>query len=200
MATAIPTQSESEDFSKLDVPVQEPSLCRSQIFEVLSNDRRQYVIRCLLERCEEGTLPLGEVVDYVAGRENDVPVRELDAAQRKRVYTALRQCHLPKLDEYGVVDYDNLRSQVAIGDAIDDVQRYLDYDPDAAAPWSGCYLGLSVVAVLAALLSMAGVPPLGTLSDGILIVVIAGAFTITAGAHSCRLEQPSLLDRISWYR
>lgn len=173
-------------------------MSRSEIFEILSNDRRQYVIRYLLEECRGSSASLSTIVDYVAERENDVTSGELDTAQRKRVYTALRQCHLPKLDEYGVIHYDNMRSEVEGGRGLEDVQQYLDYNPETIVPWSSCYLGLSVITALAALLSLVGVFPLSTVPDTTLMTAIIVTFAVTAGIHTYYSVQAPLLDHTAW--
>lgn len=194
MSTAITNSTRTETTEQPERAAREESLSRSEIFEILSNDRRQYVIKFLLEQPEEYSAPLGEVVDYVAERENGVSNAELDTAQRKRVYTALRQCHLPKLDDYGVVTYDNLRSEVQIGSDIDDIQQYLDYDPGSAGPWSNCYLGLSVITVVAALLSLVGAFPFGSVPDELLMLAIMVSFGVIAGAHTYQLAHVTLPD------
>jgi hypothetical protein len=173
------------------------SISRNQIFEVLSNDRRQYVVQCLLKRGESTPVPLGEVVDYVAAREYDLPFGEIDAARRKRVYTAVRQCHLPKLDEYDVVEFDSRRSEVAPGPAVEDVRPYLAYDPRTTPAWNRRYLGLSAIAALVALLSFAGVGPVGAVTSEALVAAIVGSFATAAGVHTCRSAQSPLSGRDS---
>lgn len=199
MSTAITNLTRTEKSDQLEDAVQPESISRSEIFEILSNDRRQYVIRFLLEKRAGDSVPLGEVVDYVAERENNVSNDELDTVQRKRVYTALRQCHLPKLDDYGVVNYDNLRSEVEVGNGIDEIQQYLDYDPETAVPWSNCYLGLSLVTTLAVLFSLAGVYPFSVVSNEILMIAIIVSFAATAGAHTYRSTNMNLPHCTTWY-
>lgn len=198
MSTVTPDRTPTEPTGKPEATASPESISRSEIFEVLSNDRRQYVVQCLLDRCEESALPLGEVVDYVAAREYDLPLGEIRAAQRKRVYTAVRQCHLPKLDKYGVVDFDNLRSEVGPGSALEDVSRYLEYDPRTAPSWGFRYLGLSLLAALVLSLSLGHVGPLGALAPETLTMAIVGTFAATAGVHTCRSGQPVLRNRDLW--
>lgn len=199
MSTAITNSTRTEKSDQLEDAVQPESISRSEIFEILSNDRRQYVIRFLLEKRAGDSVPLGEVVDYVAERENDVSNDELDTVQRKRVYTALRQCHLPKLDDYGVVNYDNLRSEVEVGSGIDEIQQYLDYDPETAVPWSNCYLGLSLVTTLAVLFSLAGVYPFSVVSNEILMIAIIVSFAATAGAHTYQSTNMNPPHYTTWH-
>lgn len=92
-------------------------------FETLSNERRRRVVRQLLEDDRTELRPLSR---RVAARENDKPPERVSATERPRVYNALQQFHLPKLDDLGVVRYDDARGTVEPTDAIDGLATYLD--------------------------------------------------------------------------
>jgi hypothetical protein len=50
------------------------------------------------------------------------------------VYVSLYQAHLPKLDEFGAVDFDRDRGTVDRTPQTDDLLRYLDrFDPDSSS-------------------------------------------------------------------
>lgn len=49
--------------------------------------------------------------------ENDTTVKRLSSDQRKRVYIGLYQCHLPKMDKLGVVEYDKNRGRIELQDS-----------------------------------------------------------------------------------
>lgn len=87
------------------------SLSKDLIFELLKNARRRRVLRYLEshERTELSTL-----AEHIAAKENDVDKGMLTSTQRKRVYIALYQCHLPKLDDTGVIEYEQARGTVSI--------------------------------------------------------------------------------------
>lgn len=112
-------------------------------FELLSCRRRRYVIHYLEQR--GGTATLRDLVTRIAAWENDVPPAAVTYEQRMRVYTALRQSHLPKLDEGGVVVYDADRGIVELTDAASELEVYLDVVPHDDIPWSAYYAGLGVL-------------------------------------------------------
>lgn len=78
--------------------------------ELLKNARRRRTLRLV---ADDGPVDLGDLAEQIAARENDVPVSELSSSERKRVYVGLYQCHLPKLDDEGVVAFDPESGRVA---------------------------------------------------------------------------------------
>jgi hypothetical protein len=121
---------------------------RDDTLEVLSNQRRRFVIHLLKRRDGDGShVSVSELAETVAAWENDKPVEELDYRERKRVRNALRQFHLPKMAEYGFVEYDSDRGHARLTDAASDVEFYVDSLTGRDIPWSVYYLGLSLVGV-----------------------------------------------------
>ncbi|WP_135806124.1 DUF7344 domain-containing protein [Halorussus marinus] len=139
----------------------EPS--REEIFEIVSNQRRRHVVHYLHQR--DRPVELRELSTHLSAWENEEAPAEVTHDERRRVYTALRQTHLPKMDEANVVEYDADRSVIESSDGIEDVELYLDVVPDAEIPRSEYYLGLG--AVCAALLTVAWVDivPFNALPD-----------------------------------
>jgi len=129
----------------------EPS--REEIFEIVSNQRRRHVVHYL--RQQDRPVELRELSTQLSAWENEEPPAEVSHNERRRVYTALRQSHLPKMDEAGVVEYDADRSVIEPSAGMDDIELYLDVVPDSEIPRSEYYLGLG--AVCAALLTVAWV-------------------------------------------
>lgn len=100
------------------------SLSLDIIFEILRNRRRQLVLEFLRE--EDGTVTIGELAEHIAAIENDTTVRQLNAQQRKRVYIGLYQCHLPKMDDVDVIDFNQSRGRISPGEHIEPLYEYLD--------------------------------------------------------------------------
>ena len=96
------TNSFLETREPLAEPVQN-ELPRDEIFDVLSNERRQCILHYLKKQYGR-RVDLRELVNHVAAWENDIKLEQLDSAERKRVYTALRQSHLPKLEDSGLIE------------------------------------------------------------------------------------------------
>lgn len=80
------------------------SLTTDVVFRVLSNRRRRYTLHYLLQR---GTaVKMRTLTEQIAAWEYEIPTDAVTHDQRKRVYTALRQTHLPMMADSGVIDYN----------------------------------------------------------------------------------------------
>jgi hypothetical protein len=158
-------------------------------FGMLKNRRRRDILRYLRENEDESTL--SDLAEFIAAKENDVERHLLSSDERKRVYIGLYQCHLPKMDDARVVDFDKRSGDVALRPEADQLFAYID-DPDEddestagetrTAELSGLTGGrllrltLGWSLCLVALLSVAGIsllPPVGLL--GVLIAVTFAA-------------------------
>lgn len=82
------------------------------VFDVLSSSRRRAVIRYMVARPGEGPFTVSDVAEALAAWETGKTVNALNGTERKRVYTALYQAHLPKLAQSGLVDYNKNRGRV----------------------------------------------------------------------------------------
>lgn len=137
------------------------------IFGALKNARRRHVLTYLRQADEP--VEIGELAEQIAADENDKSVSEITYSERKRVYVALYQCHLPKLDDSGLVSYDKSRGSVALRENAVQLEPYLDgsattrrwYRYYAAVVGAGALalggvwlLGLSTVGVQLALLGL----------------------------------------------
>lgn len=156
---------------------------REQIFEVLANERRRYVLG-YLEHSDNGTVELRTLVTQVAALENDVPPGKLDSDDRKSVYVGLRQTHLPKMDQYNLVDYDPDRGEVELTDAARRAQLYLEYIPENDIPWAYHYVGLSVLLAIITGLVWLQVFPFAGLGGLVTAGLIVGAFGLSAVVHT----------------
>jgi len=114
-STTTESRSESESKSS-DIPL-------DVVFDLLSNSRRRHVLRYLLT--ESASTTLGDLAEYIAGIENDKPEQALSSAERKRVYISLYQSHLPKMDEAGVISFENDRKTVELTENAGAVTRFL---------------------------------------------------------------------------
>ena len=81
----------------------------SRVFGALAHQRRRYVLYYLRENEQVGT---DELADQVAAWERSVPVDEVSADAAERVHVELVHTHLPKLEDYGLVDYDQRNGDV----------------------------------------------------------------------------------------
>jgi len=96
-----------------------------ELFDVLSNQRRRFAVH-LLKREADDSIAIGDMAEQIAAWENGIETAEITGTERKRVYTALQQSHLPKMDKAGVVDFNKNRGIVEPMPAMTDVDVYMD--------------------------------------------------------------------------
>lgn len=103
------------------------SLNKDDIFHILQNERRRQVLDHLKE--VEGKVEMREIAEKIAAWENNTTVDNLYSDQRQRVYIALYQSHLPKLDDLGVIEYNQPRGTIEPTPLLEEVTKYLDSEP-----------------------------------------------------------------------
>lgn len=94
-----------------------------RIFAILQNHRRRLVLEYLREH---DTTTQGDLARHVAAVENDIPESAVTSTQRKRVYVSLYQAHLPKLDDFGAISFDQDRGTIERTSRTDELLAYLD--------------------------------------------------------------------------
>ncbi|ELZ18076.1 hypothetical protein C477_12747 [Haloterrigena salina JCM 13891] len=107
----------------------------NEFFQVLQNQRRRTVLESLMNK-EDGKMTVGELAEKVAVEENNLSSpNKLSTDQRKRVYVALYQTHLVRLEEVGLVRYDKDRGIVELtaeqnkSISLSKIPRLLNLDP-----------------------------------------------------------------------
>ena len=87
-----------------------------------------------------------ELSEEVAARETgeDPPPRD----KRQSVYVSLHQTHLPKLDDLGIVDYDNDSKEVALRDRVREIEVYMEVVPQYGLSWGEFYFGLGLLGLV----------------------------------------------------
>ncbi|WP_129114117.1 DUF7344 domain-containing protein [Halegenticoccus tardaugens] len=173
-------------------------LSTDDLFHILQNQRRRYVLQYMQGR--DDRVDMRDVAEQVAAWEHDTTVQALTSDERQRVYIALYQSHLPKLDEKGVLKYNQSRGIVERTPLADRFDPYLDLGVDvgegsetetptvsddeheepAANGSTGYYGGATVVGALLTLASMLGMAPavltsyLGPLITGMFAFITVG--------------------------
>jgi hypothetical protein len=117
---------------------------KDELYDLLSNHRRRYVIHFCKQADEP--LTLSDLAERVAAREQDKSVAELTSAERKRVYTSLQQTHLDRLANAGMIEYDG--DEIKLTDEAATLEVYLDVVPEGSIPWGIYYLGLSLLSTV----------------------------------------------------
>ena len=122
-----------------------------------------------------GDATLDTIAEHVAAEENDIDTNQLSSQQRKRVYIGLYQVHLPKMDDLGIIEYDQDRGTVELED-ISELRPYL-YDEKSGVESRLRSLTATVVG---------GIVMLGTLGtapaaiDPTVLLALLGSVTLLA--------------------
>ena len=162
-------------------------LPKDELFHLLQNERRRRALQYILDRGD--TVDMREIAERLAAIENDVDVAELTSAQRKRVYVSLYQCHLPKLDEAAVIDYDKDRGRIEPTRRITQLEPYLTVNADSEATSGGADVRSelpAVATVLGAVLTAAAwtsVLPAPGLWLPVVLTVLFGLATFAAAIN-----------------
>lgn len=123
------------------------------VFNILQNRRSRLVLQAIEER--DGTTTLSDLAEHIGGIENDKPSTALNAQERKRVYVGLYQCHLPKMDDAGAIEFDKNRGTVERGPMADTYHTYLEREFESSTSWARHYAGLTGVSSVALVASVA---------------------------------------------
>ncbi len=177
-------QTEMASVQQVDGGGAEPAtdISEDELFDVLANQRRRFAVH-LLKREADDSVAIGDMAEQIAAWENGIDTAEITGNERKRVYTALQQSHLPKMDDAGVVEFNKDRGVVEPTPALTDVDVYMDVVEGREIPWSDYYLGLSGVAVALVGAVWLGAWPFVLLPEMAWTLAIVVAFAFSAMAH-----------------
>lgn len=154
---------------------------RETVFEALGNARRRRVLHYLLQRQRPVQLP--DLSRQLAAWENGIARDEVSSDQRKRVYTALRQVHLPKLDEMDLVAFDRDSGRIAPTDRTAEIDAYLRVVPEDEITWSAFYTGLGAISAAIVLAAWGGLFPFSEVPGFAWAFAVSAAVCATGVAH-----------------
>jgi hypothetical protein len=117
---------------------------RDDVFEALSNRRRRYALHHLKQLDSDEPVDLSEVSTQVAAWELGSNPRSLSYDDRKNVHTSLYQFHAPKMDELGLIEYDQRGGTVELTEYGREIDVYLETVSGRQIPWSIYFFLLSV--------------------------------------------------------
>jgi hypothetical protein len=103
------------------------TISKDTAFHLLQNSRRRATLQYLSKRDDVSSIR--EVTEQVAAWENDITVTRSSSDARQWVYIALYQCHLPKLAETGVIEYNRDRGLLVPTPLLAVFEPYLDEKP-----------------------------------------------------------------------
>lgn len=169
------------------------------LFAVLANRRRRYTLHYLKGKSD--AIEIGTLAEQIAAWENEVSVARITSSQRKRVYTALQQSHLPKMDTAGLLSFDKDRGLITPDPVIEEFDVYVDLVGSADIPWGEFYLALSMISAALLAVVWLGAYPFSLLSPLVWAVLIVAVFCLSSIVHLHRKravgagERPPEIDR-----
>lgn len=175
MSTAATSGQDSSELGEND-------FSSDELLEVLSNQRRRFVIHHLKQR-RDGLVTVSDLAEQVAAWEYGKPPGQLTHRERKRVRNALRQFHLPKMDDYQFVEYDKQRGTVRLTEVAANANFYVDSITGGDIPWSVYYLGLAALSAVSLVGLWLGAPPFDVLSPLTCGLFFVTALVVSAAGH-----------------
>jgi len=177
-------QLEVEDASK--------TLSNEEIFDVLHNERRRHVLQYL--RQNGGPVSLGDLASNVAAAEYDCTCEDVTSAQRKRVYTTLQQSHLPRMDDAGIIEYDEDRGVIETTPQTEELTVYLEIVPGGEFPWREYYLSLGAISLAVVTVLWVGVYPFTVIPPLVWATLISVLLTGSALYHTMVAREVTLTE------
>jgi len=110
------------DESTDTLPSEEISASPAALFGVLADDRSRYALYHLVE--SDGPVPINVMAAKIADQERGIAESATVDANR-RVHTSLYHVKLPKLEDYGFVEYDLVEGEVEATDRAAELAPYL---------------------------------------------------------------------------
>ncbi|MFC7168642.1 DUF7344 domain-containing protein [Halobium salinum] len=173
-----PTRSDDGDRS-LD------TISQDEVFDVLSNERRRYLLY-YLKQSDDEVVELSDISSQLAAWEQETTPEYIDYADRKNVHTALYQFHLPKMAEAGFLDYDKRSGRIELTDHARNLDVYLETVSGRDVPWGVYFLGLSLVTTAVGVASWLGLGPLAAVPTGVPALFVAVAFLVSSAVFAYR--------------
>lgn len=187
----VPERNGIEEVTDLDITEGAPqvdsgtgptgTLQESDVYELVSNSRRRRVLAVLQE--EDREVFVRELAEHVAAGETEESVETLRTQDRRRVETALRQFHLPKMAKMGVIDYDPRRKTATLAVPASTFAPYLDPRRVESTPWVPLLLVVGVLSIALFAVSRLVQDGVGVLVLGAYLLLL-GVGCIAFGVHS----------------
>lgn len=157
-------------------------ISQDELLKILSNQRRRFAIHYLKQKGHT-ELTVTELAEQVAGWENGKEIEELTQNERKRVRSALRQFHLPKMADSGLIEYNTTRGTVSLTEATRNVNFYIDSLTGREIPWGLYYMGFSAVSAVCLAGLWIKLYPLTLLSPRLYGVFFVTALAVSSIGH-----------------
>lgn len=171
MASTTPTTS---DTSRTE-------LTQDEIFDLLSNRRRRFVIHAL--KRADAPVEVSELATYVTAWERGIDPETVEYDDRRNVHTTLTRTHLPTLEEKNVIRIDEDDNVVEPTPTLERLDIYVEVINGDEIPWSTYYVGLSGLSIAILLATYVEVPLFAQVTPLGVGVATAAMFGVSALVH-----------------
>lgn len=149
-----------------------------ELYGVFANRRRRYAIHYLQQ--VDGRTDFGEMAEQIAAWEHGKTRQEVTSNERKYVYSALQQRHLPKMHDIGLVEFNKRDGIVEPTADLDEIDVYAEIVEKGNVPWGVYFPSLSAVhSVLLALVGF-NVAPLTMFSEFEWALLFVSSFLVSS--------------------
>lgn len=142
----------------------------------------------------DGRVSLRDLSERIAERESDQTPAPRDV--RRSVYVSLQQTHLPKLDELGIVSYDDDEQVVSLAKNAEELNVYMEVVPTYGLSWAEYYAAVALVGLLSVLASSIGVPVIAGLAPW-LWATLALVAILASAVYQTLSQQASIVHRVT---
>jgi len=126
-------------------------LSKNEIFGVLQNDRRRYILEILREEGNQSIRSLSEKIAYL-----ETGTEDIKSNIRKSIYISLLQTHIPKMESLGIITYNREEDNVKLLPESKIFDVYIETVKKGDITWSQYYLGMSILALFGDLIISEG--------------------------------------------
>lgn len=156
-------------------------LSEDDIYDVLSNRRRRFVIDAL--KREQGPIDISEISTCITAWETGIDPDEVDYEDHRSVYGTLKRIHLPNLEENNIVTIDKEENVVHPTAQLENPDVYTEAVRNKEIPWSLYYVGLAGIAASLLLAVTVEAPIVGALEPLGVSIFTATAFGVSSVVH-----------------
>lgn len=150
-----------------------------ELFDIMSNSRRRAVFH-YLKQGDGVDVEISELSRELAAWECGIDPEQVTYDDRHSIHTSLRQFHLPKMEEGGLVEFNDQGTRVTLTEDADRMDLYVEAVSEGEVRWSTYFLSLSAVLALVTGAATLGIEPLAVLSAQGWVVLESIAFVVSS--------------------